>query len=147
MGRWLECRRRPTTGRIDWESKKHDNRNTGNYSTPLEQGTRTPTLNEDLDGDGEPNATDGDVDGDGQWNQDDDDIDGDGVPNDWDFDDDGDGIQDSDDDTPQGVEGAEPTPKKDCGCQAAGRGDSAALGLLLLMALGLILRRRRRPRR
>ena len=29
-----------TTGRIDWESMRHDERNTGNYETPLSQGSK-----------------------------------------------------------------------------------------------------------
>ncbi|MFH2007029.1 MAG: FG-GAP-like repeat-containing protein [bacterium] len=137
----------PSTGRVEWASHKHDNRNTGNYHTPLGQGTLELPYNDDLDGDGIPNAEDGDVDGDGILNQDDDDVDGDGVPNNWDWDDDGDGIDDDNDDTPQGVEGTVDATDngKGCGC-AAGPGRDAGLPLLLLLGLAfLAARRRRRP--
>ncbi|MDY0004081.1 MAG: FG-GAP-like repeat-containing protein [Polyangia bacterium] len=140
----------PVTGRIEWESYKHDNRNTGNYSVPLEQGTRELPRNDDIDDDGQPNDVDCDIDGDGIWNPDDDDVDGDGLPNDWDFDDDGDGIPDDEDDTPRGPQCREEPPeeKDGCGCAA---GSGAGLGSFLLLGLLLVpwltARRRRRCRR
>jgi MYXO-CTERM domain-containing protein len=131
----------PDTGRVEWESFKHDNRNTGNYHTPLDQGTLEVQRNPDLDGDGVPNDQDGDMDGDGVYNQDDDDTDGDGVPNDYDFDDDEDGIPDESDETPTGPEGA---PDDDgCGCSAGATSD-AGLPLVLLLGWLLIVWRRRR---
>ncbi|MFH2010786.1 MAG: FG-GAP-like repeat-containing protein [bacterium] len=137
----------PTTGRIEWESYKHDNRNTGNYHTPLDQGTLEVPCDDDLDGDGIPNAEDGDIDGDGIPNQDDDDVDGDGIPNDWDYDDDGDCVQDQDDDTPTGPEGtgdATDNPKDGCGCATGAHRDAGApLLFLLFILIGLVCRRRR----
>ncbi len=126
-------------GRIEWPSHKHDPRNTGNYHTPLNQGTLELPYDDDLDGDGIPNAVDDDVDGDGVLNVDDDDVDGDSVPNDWDWDDDGDGIDDDNDDTPQGVETTDPTDNgggKGCGCTAGSTPDA---GLPLILLLGLLL--------
>jgi Subtilase family/FG-GAP-like repeat len=141
-----------TSGRIEWESYKHDNRNTGNYHTPLDQGTLEIPFDDDLDLDGIPNSVDGDVDGDGILNQDDDDVDGDQIPNAWDYDDDGDGVYDNDDASPLGAEGTPDATDngggKGCGCVASGRGD-AGLPLILLMGLlvwGAGRRRRRRGR-
>jgi MYXO-CTERM domain-containing protein len=135
-------------GRIEWESYKHDNRNTGNYHTPLEQGTIEVTINPDIDGDLIPNDEDCDLDGDGIDNLEDDDVDGDGVPNDWDYDDDGDGIQDEDDPTPLGPSGDEcrqpPSKKKGCDCAAGGSGPDAGLPIVLLFGLIVIGLRRRR---
>ncbi|MFH2006198.1 MAG: S8 family serine peptidase [bacterium] len=134
-------------GRIDWESFKHDNRNTGNYDTPLEQGTREPPCNPDIDGDGIPNQDDPDIDGDGIPNQDDDDVDGDGIPNDWDFDDDGDCLHDGIDDEPQGPDGTEDgtdTGGGDgCGC-SSGRGTDPGLPLALILGFLVLGVRRRR---
>ncbi len=137
-----------SSGRIEWEGYKHDNRNTGNYHTPLDQGTRELPDKSDVDQDGIPNTEDGDIDGDGIANQDDDDVDGDGVPNDFDFDDDDDLVGDEDDDTPRGPDGTgdstEPKPKKGCGNCAAGGTPDAGLPLVLLLGLlGFALRRRR----
>ncbi len=131
-------------GRIEWESYKHDNRNTGNYQSPLDQGTKEITRNPDIDGDGIPNEEDGDMDGDGVFNQDDDDTDGDGVPNDWDYDDDEDGIPDDEDDTPYGPDGEESNDGGGgCGCATSdATGALPALATLALLLLGL--RRRRR---
>jgi MYXO-CTERM domain-containing protein len=138
----------PDTGRIDWEGYKHDNRNTGNYHTPLEQGTKELTPQDDIDGDGIPNAVDGDIDGDGIPNADDDDVDGDGIPNEFDFDADGDGMSNEDDDTPTGPDGTGDStdlpPKKGCGSCATGQTSDPGLPLVLLLGLlGLALRRRR----
>ncbi len=136
-------------GRIEWESFKHDNRNTGNYHTPLEQGTLEVPYNDDLDGDQIPNALDDDVDGDGVLNADDDDVDGDLIPNDWDYDSDGDGVPDDDDASPLG---AEATPDatggggKGCGCvTGGGSGDAGlpAILLLWLLVLGVMRFQRR----
>jgi MYXO-CTERM domain-containing protein len=133
-------------GRIEWESYKHDNRNTGNYHTPLDQGHKDLPDMSDVDGDGIPNTEDGDIDGDGIANQDDDDVDGDGVPNDFDFDDDSDLIGDEDDDTPIGPDGtgdATPSSKKGCGCTTGSVPDAGLPLVLLLGLLGFALRRRR----
>jgi hypothetical protein len=143
-------------GRIEWPSAKHDPRNTGNYETPLSEGTKVVSCNGDLDGDGIGNAIDEDVDGDGILNGDDDDVDGDGIPNTWDWDADGDCVDDDHDASPLG---AGPTPDatdtggKGCGCNAgpAGRAGPAApagpfdagLPLILLLALALLPLRRR----
>lgn len=130
----------PATGRIEWPMYKHDLRNTGNYSAPLDQGTREVTRNPDIDGDGTVNEKDGDMDGDGVYNQDDDDVDGDGVPNDWDYDDDNDGISDAQDETPHGPDGK----AKKKGCSATG---SAAGWPWLLFGCVFLLGLRRRRRR
>jgi MYXO-CTERM domain-containing protein len=142
----------PVDGRVDWESYKHDNRNTGNLQTPLDQGTREVPCNEDIDGDGIPNTEDTDIDGNGVANQDDDDVDGDEVPNDWDFDDDGDCVHDDIDETPLGPEGPVDATKNGgggCGCRAGSTRDTGLpvallLALLGMLALGAIRRRAKR---
>ncbi|MFH2007948.1 MAG: FG-GAP-like repeat-containing protein [bacterium] len=136
----------PATGRVEWESFKHDNRNTGNYHTPLEQGTLELPDDSDIDGDGIPNTEDGDIDGDGILNQDDDDVDGDGIPNEFDFDADGDRIGNEDDDTPLGPIGTVDATDTDKGCGCSARPTRDA-GLPLTLLLGLLLfaiRRRQR---
>ncbi len=136
-------------GRVDWESFSHDNRNTGNLETPLDQGTRELPCDEDIDDDGIPNTQDTDIDGDGVANEDDDDVDGDLVPNDWDFDDDGDCEHDDIDETPQGPLGpvdATDNDGKGCGC-GAGTNPDTGLPLVLvfgLLALGVIRRQSKR---
>jgi hypothetical protein len=142
--------RGPATGRMDWSGFKHDNRNTGNLGTPLEQGTQEPACDpdRDIDGDGLPSDRDGDIDGDGIPNHEDDDVDGDGIPNSWDFDDDGDCIPDDQDDTPQGP-AKDDRPKEEgcggCGVGASAEGGEAAgAGLWLLVACLWLARRRRR---
>ncbi len=136
-------------GRLDWESFKHDNRNTGNLLTPLEQGTRELSCPDDIDDDGIPNDEDTDIDGDGIANQDDSDVDGDDVDNDWDFDDDGDCLHDDIDDTPQGPTGTiDATKVGGCGCGTSSTpGGALPLGLLTLLGLLALGGIRRRPAR
>jgi len=139
----------PVTSRIDWASYKHDNQNTGNLGTPLDQGTQEPHCEPDIDGDGQPNEEDGDIDGDGVANHDDDDVDGDGVPNAWDFDDDGDCIHDDIDETPRGptADGDDDGDGGDgCGCDASGATDAGLALALLLLGLLWLQRRRRQGR-
>jgi len=110
-------------GAISWESYHHDNRNTGNYETPLERGSHTvaatpldcsglplPEFHRPLPDECYPDADDGDGDGDGE------------------------GDADDGGDAGTGGDGG-------CSCRAAPTG---RVGWLALLGLAMLLARRRR---